>query len=183
MRRKILWLTFWVTMAFWFGFGVAGCESPNESTRLGSAHPLPALGNAKSIEFATTPSVTGADRSHWESVTIRVSVDDARSWPTYGRYSLLNAEERGPRAQGVWPTLATSIQTSQGQEDVATLYAEVPYDAAHQFANMVLIPAYFVTRTWPGAQIIGPREAYQRSVMSTLSANEVLESDELGSSE
>jgi hypothetical protein len=168
MRRRIMWLTFWVTMAFWLGFGLAGCHSANESARLGSTTgALPALGSGYEVSFAATPSVEGIDRSNWEPITVHVSADDSRSWPTYGRYCMLNQDERGPRARGDWPTLDSSIRTSQGSgddDDDVMLYLEIPYQAAHQFGNMIAIPVYFITRTCEGVMLYGPRDSYERGM-------------------
>ena len=69
MRRRVAWITFWTTMAYWMG-GVLGCANkvaPHPDREIALSYPRTPAAAAPSQPSLRADSL---DRSHWEKVTI-----------------------------------------------------------------------------------------------------------------
>jgi len=109
MRRKILWVTFWMTMVYWLG-QASGCTAAfwqkpsgslaavtthptNESTEAPPDHAAVATAPARAEEIdldgfqeqvdAIEPSLRGMDRSHWKPIKTSAAYGTVRHRPIY----------------------------------------------------------------------------------------------------
>ncbi len=85
----------------------AGCTQGTRSrTTIGQHQTLPALtGSPVGLTPATTPSVTGLDRSHWDMQPIVVAPDGSRAW--FWRTYTDN------RNAGAHPTAVSALYSAQ----------------------------------------------------------------------
>ena len=87
---------------------LAGCSQGTASRpEIGQTELLPALDRApRGLAPASGPSVTGADRSHWQTITVTVAPDGSRGWiwPVHAQ----------PRHGGAHPTALSSLETGEG---------------------------------------------------------------------
>ena len=96
MRRRILWLLFWMTLAFWAGctarYGPSAEENqpvdpvePVDAPLVREVQTLTAPGAGLGVDYAT-PSVTGIERKNWPRITVTHPHGETKHNPTYFEY-------------------------------------------------------------------------------------------------
>ncbi|MFG0330214.1 MAG: hypothetical protein ACF8PN_09985 [Phycisphaerales bacterium] len=162
MRRKVLWLTFWVTMAFWFGQGCAA-KPLNESNELSARGDLlPALLPAtdEGHGFTGEPSVDGMDRSSWEEVTVTVALWEVEHRPVYWDAKLRGDESR-PRLSGAWPTETSALDLGQDDDDVRAQVVEAAWEPFAAALDFLLFPVRVAMGERPRELRESPRWEYE----------------------
>lgn len=154
MRRKVRYLTFWITMALWFGQG--GCTPPLNEANFG----LPALKAPVSTDFSGAPSLDqGFDRSQWESVTVELPAKMVDTRPAY--WEPLTIKSGDPsRSSGNYPIAATALDLAQDTGDLRAQAAEIVLDPFYQLMWMFAIPVRAGITEQPWHLKHGPRRSY-----------------------
>jgi len=164
MRKKILWLTFWVTMAFWFGFGTLGCHRINESAGLHHADPVPALDASSetgTVSFSGAYAIESlGDRADWPVTTVRVAFGEPKTRPVYWK-SYRYHSPGVAREVGRYPTTETALQINDSAEDDQRQYLEMVVDPAVQFFNFFAAPVRAFTNERPREFHYGARGWYE----------------------
>lgn len=143
---------------------VSGCVSPDNdritigrSLRLEAFTPSPIVDAPVRPSQVQVPSLTGVDRSNWESTLILVPVDGVAHRPTYSKQVLVTDKTRRQRRE--YPTYLSALDLyggSQTQQELEAVYNQLI--AASDY--VLLLPRTLWTRPW--ATRWSASEAYQR---------------------